>query len=92
VTPSAATGAAVEPLRSTHSAARLRAWRVVGVAIWPDQRAAPPIRTGLFAKRAVARCARKLPAIPDHGGPQSCVRRALNWLNAHAWGSAKTTT
>ena len=34
-----ATGAAVEPLRALHctrsSAARLRAWRVTGVAIWP---------------------------------------------------------
>jgi hypothetical protein len=40
VPPSEATGAAVEPLRALHctrsSAARLRAWRVPGVAIWPS--------------------------------------------------------
>jgi hypothetical protein len=39
VPPSAANGAAVEPLRAPRcirsSAARLRAWRVTGVAIWP---------------------------------------------------------
>ena len=39
VPPSAATGAAVEPLRALQrirsSAARQRAWRVTGVAIWP---------------------------------------------------------
>jgi hypothetical protein len=35
------------------NAARLRAWRALGVAIWPGQRAAQLIRTGLFAKQAV---------------------------------------
>jgi hypothetical protein len=34
-------------------AARLRAWRALGVTIWPGQRAAQVIRTGLFAKQAV---------------------------------------
>lgn len=58
--------------------ARLRAWRVLGVAIWQVERAAQPIRAGQFAKRAFARSAMTLPAIPGHGraaSPQSPPRR-----------------
>lgn len=53
----------------TSNPARLRAWRVLGVAIWPVERAAQPIRAGQFAKRAFAHSAMKLPAIPGTGGP-----------------------
>ena len=60
VPPSAANGAAVEPLRaphcSRHSAARLRAWRVAGVAFGtPEHRAersAATCERGPIAKRA----------------------------------------
>lgn len=38
-------------------AARPRAWRVRGVAIWPAKREALLIRTGLFAKRDRSRAA-----------------------------------
>lgn len=63
VPPSAATGATAEPLRAAQgprlSAARLRAWRVTGVAIWPAPHRAErsaaqrsDLQAGQFAKRA----------------------------------------
>ena len=64
VPPSAATGAAVEPLRALQrirsSAARLRAWRVTGVAIWPA-----PHR----AERSAATCK----PVSSPSGPRSRV-------------------
>jgi hypothetical protein len=48
----------VEPLRAVPAfAARLRAWRVRGVAIWPVAREAQPIKSGQFAKWARSRAA-----------------------------------
>lgn len=85
VTPSAATGATFEPLRSPPDAARLRAWRVFGVAIWPVRRAAQSIRAGLFAKWAVARSAMRQPAIPEHGRAAPPTTRALRaWQRRRA--------
>ena len=84
VTPSAATGAAVEPLRSLqirHSAARHRAWRVTGGTIW---RAGRDRSAAAGAERRSVRPAGSFPrsgketraAIPGHGnGPLSCERR-----------------
>lgn len=80
VPPSAATGAAVEPLRALHctrsSAARLRAWRVTGVAIWPAphraERSAATCKpvsspSGASFTRSVKETG---PAVPGHGkGP-----------------------
>jgi hypothetical protein len=65
---------------NTSRAARPRAWRALGVAIWPGQRAAQLIRTGLFAKQAVraqreGKCLRSASA----GGPQ------WSWYAARGW-------
>lgn len=62
----------------TSNTARLRAWRVLGVAIWPVKRAAQPISAGQFAKRAVARSAMTLPAIPGHGRAARHLPRAMH--------------
>lgn len=80
VPPSAATGAAVEPLRALRctrsSAARLRAWRVTGVAFGTAQHRAErsaatcePARSP-SGRRSCAAGRTTKPAIPGHGkGP-----------------------
>jgi hypothetical protein len=78
VPPSAANGAAVEPLRARHctlsSAARLRAWRVTGVAFGTrEHRAQRPASAARSpsGRRSCAAGRTKKPAIPGHGkGPQ----------------------
>ncbi len=81
VTPSAAKGASVEPMRAhlctpDFSGPGHRAWRVTGVAIWPAphraKRSAATCGAGQFAKRAsFTRSVKETgPAVPGHGyGP-----------------------
>ena len=83
VTPSEATGAAVEPLRALQmtSAARLRAWRVAGdgdLAGRRGQRAALPVRSSSGRRSRAAR-RNQSPRSTGTGGPRtSCSRPVLS--------------